>query len=62
MSEKQLVGRCGCREMNKRESGVKSNRFPRVKSHKGLEALGGALNCLPRVVGSHWKVFRRAVL
>lgn len=50
------------RDEQERESGRKSRRYPRVKSHEGLEALGGALNCLLRVVGSHWKVFRRAVL
>lgn len=39
-----------------------SGRHPVVRLHKGLEATGGTLSCVLKVVGSHHrKVFRKAV-
>lgn len=60
--EKQLGGHCGWREVNEAESGGKSWKCPGIKPCKGLATLAGTLSCVLRIVGSHWKVFRRVGL
>ena len=56
--EKQLGGHCGGREVNKRESGGKSWKYPGIKPCTGLAALAGTSSCVLTAVGSRWTVFR----